>query len=120
MSLTTNDPSAPYGEKREPMLSDEMLGGEEWRVHECGCGHDTKSGGSVTSVSKCEGCGADHTRLSDGWRSSRMDELAVRQYYEDLITKGDLIRREDMVKWLGEEQRNMPYDVYVRLLERKL
>jgi hypothetical protein len=25
MSLTTNDPSAPYGEKREPMVKDEDL-----------------------------------------------------------------------------------------------
>lgn len=85
-------------DKRESMLSDEAMAGDEWRVHEClDCGHEERSEYSASNeVSVCAKCGAPGIRLVDGWRSERMSAEMVRDQYEALITKGDLIRKRDL------------------------
>jgi hypothetical protein len=78
-SNTTNDPAPPYGEKREPMI-DELALYDMCR----------KAGEPVDAPEYCGGPGT--------YSAQRM-----RKAYESLIDKGDLIRKDNLLKWLDAE-----------------
>lgn len=73
MSNTTNDPKAPYGEEREPMLSDDKIE-EMFRIS----GEPPEADEYVGIPSR----------------------ERVRTFYENLISSGELIRRDELLVWL--------------------
>lgn len=79
MSNETNDPKAPYGEKREPMIDELAL------YNMC-----REAGEPVDAPEYCGGPGT--------YSAQRM-----RKAYEALITKGDLIRKDELTKWLNSQ-----------------